>query len=269
MSADATAAAWAHRLLAPQAQRLARQGQLVQAAAWTQALLGLQADAHTLCLLGKVQAQQGQIDAARQSLQRALQSDSGHLGAAAALVALDRWRPGRAPWVALGVLVGALLVAAVLWRGRAPADAPALPAALPATLPSSAPAAVMVAPPLDPRLLDEFAAARERVRALAQRHGVDLHAEMHGTQAVLVVSGSVPTPHLLRQIGQAASPRVGIDATRVKVDGRCTVLAGDSLVGLSRRLYGDAAQWPALWQANRGRLSSPHALRPGQVLSVP
>jgi resuscitation-promoting factor RpfC len=48
-----------------------------------------------------------------------------------------------------------------------------------------------------------------------------------------------------------------------------TVRAGDSLSSISKREYGRAADWPALWWANRHRVSDPGLLRTGQRLSLP
>jgi LysM repeat protein len=48
-----------------------------------------------------------------------------------------------------------------------------------------------------------------------------------------------------------------------------TVQAGDTLSSISKRQYGQAADWPALWWANRHRVANPGLLRTGQRLSLP
>ncbi len=55
-----------------------------------------------------------------------------------------------------------------------------------------------------------------------------------------------------------------------------TVQQGDTLWGIEARLTGDGANWPAGWQANRGRpepdgaaFTDPDLIRPGWTLSIP
>jgi nucleoid-associated protein YgaU len=48
-----------------------------------------------------------------------------------------------------------------------------------------------------------------------------------------------------------------------------TVVAGDSLSKIARRLYGDAKLWSRLYEANRDQIENPDLIHPGQVLKVP
>jgi resuscitation-promoting factor RpfC len=48
-----------------------------------------------------------------------------------------------------------------------------------------------------------------------------------------------------------------------------TVKAGDSLSAISQREFGKAADWPALWWANRHTVHNPSLIRAGQKLVVP
>ncbi len=48
-----------------------------------------------------------------------------------------------------------------------------------------------------------------------------------------------------------------------------TVRGGDTLVKIARELYGDPNSWDRIYQANRDQLANPHALKIGQVLSIP
>jgi nucleoid-associated protein YgaU len=48
-----------------------------------------------------------------------------------------------------------------------------------------------------------------------------------------------------------------------------TVRAGDTLASISRRYYGKPHHWKRIYMANQNVLSSPDAIRPGQVLAVP
>lgn len=51
--------------------------------------------------------------------------------------------------------------------------------------------------------------------------------------------------------------------------GRVVVRPGDTLWKIARRVYGEGHRYETIYRANRDRLTSPHRLRPGQVLDVP
>jgi LysM repeat protein len=48
-----------------------------------------------------------------------------------------------------------------------------------------------------------------------------------------------------------------------------TVKPGDTLSGIAQREYGNAADWQQLFAANRGTVSDPDLIYPGQVLEIP
>ncbi len=48
-----------------------------------------------------------------------------------------------------------------------------------------------------------------------------------------------------------------------------TVVAGDTLSAIAQQWYGDAAQWPRIFEANRDQITNPNLIFPGQVLRVP
>lgn len=48
-----------------------------------------------------------------------------------------------------------------------------------------------------------------------------------------------------------------------------TVVSGDTLSGIAQRFYGAASRWPAIFEANRDKLSDPDKIFPGQVLRIP
>ena len=50
---------------------------------------------------------------------------------------------------------------------------------------------------------------------------------------------------------------------------QATVKAGDSLSSISQREFGKAADWPALWWANRHTVHNPSVILAGQKLVVP
>ena len=48
-----------------------------------------------------------------------------------------------------------------------------------------------------------------------------------------------------------------------------TVVKGDSLSKIAKRLWGDASQWPRIHEANRDTIKNPDLIHPGQVLNIP
>ena len=48
-----------------------------------------------------------------------------------------------------------------------------------------------------------------------------------------------------------------------------TVQAGDSLSKIAKAQYGDASQWKKIYEANRGTISNPDVIHPGQQLTIP
>jgi LysM repeat protein len=48
-----------------------------------------------------------------------------------------------------------------------------------------------------------------------------------------------------------------------------TVQPGDTLSAIAQRFYGDPADWPWLYQANRSVIQNPDMIYPGEVLNVP
>jgi LysM repeat protein len=48
-----------------------------------------------------------------------------------------------------------------------------------------------------------------------------------------------------------------------------TVQPGDTLYGISQRYWGNGKYWPALYQANRSKISDPNLIYAGQVVTIP
>jgi LysM repeat protein len=48
-----------------------------------------------------------------------------------------------------------------------------------------------------------------------------------------------------------------------------TVQPGDTLYGISQRYWGNGNYWPALYQANRSKISDPNLIYAGQVVTIP
>ncbi|MBU0677550.1 MAG: LysM peptidoglycan-binding domain-containing protein [Verrucomicrobia bacterium] len=50
---------------------------------------------------------------------------------------------------------------------------------------------------------------------------------------------------------------------------RYTVLTGDTLSKIARKVYGDAGRWKVIYEANKDTLNKPEAVKVGQTLMIP
>ncbi|HEX9053894.1 MAG TPA: LysM peptidoglycan-binding domain-containing protein [Gemmatimonadales bacterium] len=48
-----------------------------------------------------------------------------------------------------------------------------------------------------------------------------------------------------------------------------TVVAGDNLSKIAKKIYGDGNKWRKIFDANTDVLKNPDLIRPGQVLKIP
>ena len=48
-----------------------------------------------------------------------------------------------------------------------------------------------------------------------------------------------------------------------------TVVEGDSLSGIARKLYGDASKWRMIFEANKDSIKNPDLIHPGQTFKIP
>jgi len=66
-----------------------------------------------------------------------------------------------------------------------------------------------------------------------------------------------------------STPVPGIRPAAGTAPGSYTVRGGDTLAGIARELYGDSNAWNRIYRANRDQLENPHALKVGQILTIP
>lgn len=103
-------------------------------------------------------------------------------------------------------------------------------------------------------------------------------ATLHGSTVIL--EGKVDTLQEKNRIVMAAGNIKGIDAVddRVSIDEVLevepdtqfyTVVSGDFLSKISKKVYGDANKYNAIFEANRPMLEHPDKIYPGQVLVIP
>jgi nucleoid-associated protein YgaU len=48
-----------------------------------------------------------------------------------------------------------------------------------------------------------------------------------------------------------------------------TIVAGDSLSKIAKRVYGDGNQWKKIFEANRDIIKDPDKIFPGQTIQLP
>ena len=48
-----------------------------------------------------------------------------------------------------------------------------------------------------------------------------------------------------------------------------TVVAGDSLSKIAKKLYGDSNKWRLIYEANRDQIKDPDMIHPGQKFKIP
>lgn len=48
-----------------------------------------------------------------------------------------------------------------------------------------------------------------------------------------------------------------------------TVAKGDTLSKIAKQFYGNANQWRAIYEANKGTIKNPDLIQPGWVLTIP
>jgi nucleoid-associated protein YgaU len=48
-----------------------------------------------------------------------------------------------------------------------------------------------------------------------------------------------------------------------------TVVAGDSLSKIAKKVYGKSSKWKVIFEANRDIVKDPDLIHPGQVLKIP
>jgi len=48
-----------------------------------------------------------------------------------------------------------------------------------------------------------------------------------------------------------------------------TVVAGDSLSKIAKKIYGDAGRWREIFEANKDTIKNPDLIHPGQALKIP
>ncbi|WP_411727446.1 YidB family protein [Methyloglobulus sp.] len=100
------------------------------------------------------------------------------------------------------------------------------------------------------------AGATMAAKAMASRFG-------HDDEAPEVAEAAAPMGSPSASAAPTASPAPEAQARTY------TVVSGDTLSKIAKHYYGDANQWPKIFDANRDKLSNPDRINVGQVLRIP
>lgn len=77
----------------------------------------------------------------------------------------------------------------------------------------------------------------------------------------------MPTPDFSNVQGSSSSTAPNENTA---TNGRTYVVAkGDSLSAIAKQEYGDAKEWPRIYDANRDIIKDPDLIYPGQTLRLP
>ena len=105
----------------------------------------------------------------------------------------------------------------------------------------------------------------------------DLGVSFDAAKSLVAVSGTAPDQATREKILLAAGNVAGVaevenrlSVSRAEPEAQFhTVARGDTLSAIAKKYYGNANQYPAIFEANKPMLSHPDKIYPGQVLRIP
>ena len=110
--------------------------------------------------------------------------------------------------------------------------------------------------------------------AIERGHEVGLSIQnLHQEGDKLLLRGVVPTDYAKNEIWDEIK-RIDANLSDIIADVNVQsgiiykVIAGDTLSKIAKRYYGDANQYPRIFEANRDQLSDPDKIRVGQELKI-
>ncbi|MFM8393970.1 MAG: LysM peptidoglycan-binding domain-containing protein [Acidobacteriota bacterium] len=110
--------------------------------------------------------------------------------------------------------------------------------------------------------------------AIERGHEVGLSIQnLHQEGDKLLLRGVVPTDYAKNEIWDEIK-RIDAHLSDIVADVNVQsgliykVIAGDTLSKIAKRYYGDANQYPRIFEANRDQLSDPDKIRVGQELKI-
>jgi len=114
------------------------------------------------------------------------------------------------------------------------------------------------------RLKRQLIAARDRVEALERELGINASPSGDTGRRHQADTRNFSEPNQSRPEEDEGRESTGEDPPATY-----TVVGGDTLTRISRKVYGNESRWMDIYQANRDTLESPNSLQVGQVLRIP
>lgn len=119
-------------------------------------------------------------------------------------------------------------------------------------------------------MLVAWARLAQELAPLPPAHQVHFRPEIRHGSVVAVLEGEVISESIRWRIRDAVTASgFENDLTRLEVTDAYTVSAGETLSLIAWRVYGESAQWPAVWAANREAVADPDQILPGMHLVIP
>jgi nucleoid-associated protein YgaU len=106
----------------------------------------------------------------------------------------------------------------------------------------------------------QAAAAEAQKQAAAEAQRQAAAAEAQKQVAAAEAQRQAAAAEAQKQAAAAAAP----GPVRIYV-----VKPGDTLSGIAKQMYGKAARWPEIYEANKDRIKDPNLIRPGWQLRIP
>lgn len=123
-------------------------------------------------------------------------------------------------------------------------------------------------------------AAAQAIRDYIHSQKLDaknLDVAFNGADASVTVSGEAATQEAREKIVLCCGNVAGVSqvhdnltvATPADESNWHTVVKGDTLSAIAKKVYGDAMKYPVIFEANKPMLKDPDKIYPGQVLRIP
>ncbi len=107
---------------------------------------------------------------------------------------------------------------------------------------------------------------RQKVLQLS-RQIQELQLDRQRLRKALLESSEMPAPAVSAPADRGPAPPGEIGSKPVRRT--YTVVQGDTLQGIAKKVYGSVSLWRRIYDANRDTIKSPERLRPGMVLLIP
>ena len=103
----------------------------------------------------------------------------------------------------------------------------------------------------------------------------DLVVEQDGDRVLLEGSAKSRAEAEKAIVAAGNTPGIGVVESQIDIENEpaqanfYAVKSGDTLSKIAKQFYGDAAKYPAIFEANKPMLSHPDKIYPGQTLRIP